>query len=63
MAAKVQDWLTAGCQAVWVVDPAEQTVTIHRQGAAAQALHASDVLDGGDVLPGFQLSVAEIFAR
>ncbi len=62
VAAKVQDWLTAGCQAVWVVDPAEQTVTIHRQGATVQVLHASDVLRD-DVLPGLQLSVAEIFAR
>jgi Uma2 family endonuclease len=63
VAAKVQDWLTAGCRAVWVVDPAEQIVTTHRQGATAQVLHASDVLAGDDVLPSFLVPVAEIFAR
>ena len=28
--AKVQDWLDAGCRAVWVVDPRTRTVTVYR---------------------------------
>ena len=27
--AKVQDWLSAGCAGVWVVDPKSQTVTVY----------------------------------
>ena len=63
VAAKVRDWLAAGCTVVWVVDPSDQTVTIHRREAAAQLLGPSDRLNGGEVLPGFQLPVDEIFAR
>ncbi len=63
VAAKVADWLASGCLAVWLVDPAKQTVTIHRREVSAQVLGASDELDGGDVLPGFRLPAAEIFAR
>ena len=63
VAAKVEDWLTAGCLAVWVVDPAKCVVTIHRRGAAQRVFSESDELDGGDALPGFRVSVAEILAR
>ena len=63
VAAKVEDWLTAGCLAVWVVDPAKRVVTVHRRGAAPQVFGTSDELDGEDVLPGFRVAVAEIFSR
>jgi Uma2 family endonuclease len=60
--AKVEDWLGAGCRAVWVVDPQTRTVTAYQGGGNAAVLAATDVLDGGDVLPGFRVPVAEIFA-
>ena len=60
--AKVQDWLAAGCEAVWLVDPATQRVTIFRTGQTT-VLKAGDTLTGGDLLPGFALPVAELFAR
>ena len=48
---------------VWLVDPAKKTVTVHRRGAPPRVFDVSDDLDGDDVLPGFRLKVAEIFAR
>jgi Uma2 family endonuclease len=60
--AKVQDWLDAGCQAVWVVDPETRTVTVYRSRSRIVVLGASDQLSGEDVVPGFALSVAELFA-
>ena len=54
--AKVQDWLAAGCQVVWVVDPTPQTVTIYRTARTTQ----NPTTDNG-LLPGFRLPVAEIF--
>ncbi|GIV21509.1 MAG: hypothetical protein KatS3mg023_3260 [Armatimonadota bacterium] len=63
VAEKVSDWLQAGVQLVWVVDPADHTVSVHRAGHPVRVLHEEDVLQGEEVLPGFQCKVSEIFAR
>jgi Uma2 family endonuclease len=60
--AKVQDWLGAGCNAVWVVDPATRTVVVHRPEAPLVRLASADDLSGDDFLPGFRLRVEEVFA-
>jgi Uma2 family endonuclease len=62
VAAKVQDWLSAGCKAVWLLDPATRSVTVHRPEAAPVRLGPEDELTGDDLLPGFRLQVEEIFA-
>jgi len=59
--AKVQMWLDAGCQAVWIVDPLKRTVAVHRSGVATTHLGENDTLTESDLLPGFMLRVAEIF--
>jgi len=59
--AKVQDWLEAGCLAVWVVDPQTRKVSVYGGGQVA-TLKEAETLTGGDLLPGFALPVAEIFA-
>jgi len=61
--AKVRDWLAAGCRAVWVIDPATQTVSVYRGRDQMVLLRISDELSGDDILPGFKVPVAEIFAR
>jgi Uma2 family endonuclease len=60
-ADKARDWLTAGAQQVWVINPQLKTVTIYRPGDA-ETLGEAEILDGGEVVPGFQIHVAEIFA-
>jgi Uma2 family endonuclease len=59
--AKVRDWLDAGCQMVWVADPGTRSVTVYR-GETVEMFRPGDQLTGGDLLPGFRLAVAEIFA-
>ena len=59
--AKVESWLEAGCQAVWVVDPKTRTVAVYRAGGDAAILHAADTLTEDTLLPGLQLPVAKIF--
>jgi Uma2 family endonuclease len=59
--AKVQNWLDAGCRAVWLVDPRRQTVHVYQSGSETQVLGPSDTLVGGPLLPGFSLAVAEVF--
>jgi Uma2 family endonuclease len=62
VAAKVQDWLRAGCSMVWVVDPENRAVAVHRSHNEITVLTAADTLTGGDALPEFSMPVAEIFA-
>lgn len=61
--AKVQDWLGAGCRRVWVVDPRTRTVTVYRSRSEIAVLSESERLSDDELLPGFQLAVAEIFAK
>ena len=60
--SKVTMYLQAGVRLVWLVDPSERTVTIIRPDGALKLLEEGDTLDGDDVLPGFSVPVAEIFA-
>ena len=60
--AKVQDWLDAGCRMVWVVDPQLGQVHVYAKGQPTRMLKGQDVLDGGTVLPGFALALADLFA-
>lgn len=59
---KTQLWLAAGSQLVWVVDPADRTIVVHRRGAEPVVLHENDEIEGGDVIPGFRCRVADFFA-
>lgn len=59
---KVTDWLDAGTSMVVIVNPRRRTVTVYRSQSDITLLRESDTLDGGDVVPGWTLAVAAIFA-
>ena len=61
MAAKAQMWLCYGSQQTWVGDPETISVRIYRPNATPRVLGADDVLDGGDLLPGFSIPVRDLF--
>jgi len=58
---KVLEYLDCGTRLVWVVDPAARCVTVYRSRVDIRLLKEQDVLEGGDVLPGFRLQLAELF--
>ncbi len=58
---KVQEWLEAGVQMVWVADSEQRTITVYRADGTAETLTENDTLTGEPVLPGFQLPVSEVF--
>ena len=60
---KVAEWLAAGSDQVWVASPKLRTVTLYRSLTDIVILTEKDTLDGGNVVPGFQISVAEIFSE
>lgn len=63
MAEKARQWLAAGVRLVWVVWPDDRQVDVWLPGSdmPVGTLGEHDVLDGGDVLPGFTYSVAALF--
>ena len=60
--AKVVMYLQAGTPLVWLVNPATRTVVVFRSESAPVTLGETDTLDGGEVLPGFSVPLAEIFS-
>ena len=64
MAEKARLWLAAGVRLVWIVWPADRQVDVWLPGMdePAATLREHDALDGRDVLSGFSLPVARLFA-
>ena len=58
---KVQLYLAGGSEMVWVVDPKTQTVTVRTQ-SATRVYDKRSTLSADPVLPGFKLSLKEIFS-
>ena len=59
---KMQEYIDTGVKLVWKVEPALGMVTVLRPDAEPEELNVNGYLDGGSHLPGFRISVAEIFA-
>ncbi len=57
---KIGNYLAAGT-VVWVVNVEPKLVEVYAPGQPVKLLGVDDTLDGGDVLPGFTLSVKDIF--
>lgn len=55
--AKARMWIAEGARMAFVIDPIERTATVLRPGAHDVLLTDADVLDGGDVVPGWKESV------
>ncbi len=59
---KVFDWLDAGTKMVVVINPRQRSATVYKSPTDITVLTEADVLDGGDIVPGFELAVRDIFA-
>lgn len=59
---KALAWLEAGCRMVLVADPEQRTVTVYRSLDNIRILTEGGTVDGADVVPGWSLPIAEIFA-
>ncbi len=59
--AKAYMWLSYGSQLVWVAYPLTETIIIYRANAAPVTLGPDDILNGGDLLPGFSVPVRDLF--
>ena len=57
---KAQMWLRYGVRLVWVVDPATRTIAVLPAEGPARTLDEDDMLDGGEVIPGFSCAVRDV---
>ena len=58
---KIAAWLGAGSRAVVVIEPRTRTVTVRSSRTEIKILTEGDMLDLGEVVPGWMISVADVF--
>ena len=58
---KVAEYFAAGARMVWTITPGRRTVMVYELDRAPRVFRFEETLDGGNVLPGFALAVAELF--
>lgn len=58
---KVAEYLEAGARLVWVLFPEERMATVYRPSGPPQTVAEDGSLSGEDVVPGFTLTLAEIW--
>jgi Uma2 family endonuclease len=61
MARKLREYFGVGVRLVWLVDPRKRTVRVYTAVDKSVLLSERQVLDGGAVLPGFELRLDELF--
>jgi Uma2 family endonuclease len=62
-ARKLQEYFDAGTEVVWVIDQDDRTARVYTAADTFTTLTTADTLDGGAVLPGFALPLADLFAE
>lgn len=58
---KVQHYLKAGVEVVWVADPSAATVTSHTATDERVVYSEADTLQLPGLIPGFSMSIADVF--
>lgn len=60
---KIEMWLTAGSQLVWLVDGSAERIEVFDAKSGASPRIETQTLDGGDVVPGFRCDVSDVFSE
>jgi Uma2 family endonuclease len=63
MSRKLREYFRVGVRLVWFVDPRTKSVTVYTSPKRFKVIDATGRLDGGKVLPGFELPVASLFGK
>ena len=58
---KLDEYAAAGTPLVWVAYPRKRSITVLWLGREPVELGPDDIVDGGDVLPGFSMRVGDLF--
>jgi len=63
MSRKRREYFHAGVELLWMVDHRSRTVTVFRTPLDATVVTEGHNLDGGNVLPGWKVDIADLFSR
>ena len=63
MREKRREYFAADARVVWEIDPLTRTVRVFEDADRSRLLAETDTLTGGDLLPGFALPLAKLFAK
>jgi Uma2 family endonuclease len=58
---KLSEYFNAGVRLAWVIDPRKRTARVHKSARRSTLIREHQSLDGGDVLPGFIVPLADLF--
>ena len=62
MDKKIDQYLTDGVRLIWVIDPQRRKAVVYAPDLEQPIHLAGDsVMDGGDVIPGFQIPLSKLF--
>lgn len=59
--SKMQEYMDAGVQLGWLINPQQQQAEIYRQGQDVEVLNLPAKLSGENILPGFNLTLSRYF--
>jgi Uma2 family endonuclease len=63
MARNRDEYFRAGVKVVWEIDPESRSANVFTGPNTMTPVSADGILDGGELLPGFSLSLREVFDR
>jgi Uma2 family endonuclease len=63
MRRKRREYFKAEVRLVWQIDPRTRTAAVYTDPERHETLSETRALDGGDVLPGFTLTLRDLFAE
>jgi len=63
IAQKLDDFFRAGTRLAWVVNPRNRTAEVYTSASDCTHIGRGGKLLGGDILPGFALSLTKLFSR
>jgi Uma2 family endonuclease len=63
MSRKRREYFQAGVELLWMVEHRTRSVTVFRSAQDATVYEGESIIDGGKVLPGWQVDIAELFSR
>ncbi|MGQ0560876.1 MAG: Uma2 family endonuclease [Gemmatimonadota bacterium] len=61
MAEKIAQYFGAGTRMVWLIDPADRIVIVHKAAGEVRVLRDEEHVIGGDVVPGFRCVLSDLF--
>jgi len=61
MDEKIALYFAAGSRQVWIVKPRRRAVAVYTSPTEVRILGEQDTIEGGDLLPGFELRLSELF--